>query len=101
MANDTTKIAKAVADEIELRELQKELKIKEEINEHMRRRNEFLSKLGVIAFLSIAVSVLLYFAYTLNAPRSILIGISIYVGVAAGISITILIDAIMDYKEGN
>lgn len=101
MANDTTKIAKAVADEIELRELQKELKIKEEINEHMRRRNEFLSKLGVIAFLSIAVSVLLYFAYTLNAPRSILIGISIYVGVAAGISIPFLIDAIMDYKEGN
>lgn len=101
MTADTSKIAKAVADEIELRELQKELKIKEEINEHMRRRDEFLSKLGGIAFLFIAVSLTLYFAYALHAPTPILIALGIWLGVIVGLATPLLIDTIMDYKNGD
>jgi uncharacterized protein involved in exopolysaccharide biosynthesis len=101
MATDTSKIAKAVADEIELRELQKELKIKEEINEQARRRDEFLSQVSEIAFVWVVVSLILYFAYALHAPTLILIALGIWLGLMVGLAIPLLIDATMDYKEGN
>ena len=94
---DISKIAKATADEIELRELHKELEIKAEINEQIRRRNKFLSKVSGITILFIALSAVLYFTYIINVSIPILIWTAIYVGIVVGLTIPLLIDAIMDY----
>ncbi len=93
---DTSKIAKAVADEIELRNSQKEAEIKKEID----RRNQFIANLSVIIITLIAGCTLLYLMYTSNASRLLFMIINVFVGVEFGVCIFYLID-ILHYNNGD